>query len=144
MEEESRQQPPSSVWAVVGNIVGERACGVDGAEVRAGTRLFRPGAKVHLCGVQSHWAVLRPDEGESIIVLGRERKSQRWIVSYVRSTYVHNWRIRVAYDPAVVHRLKQELPCAFESNFDWKDDRDASQAVEALLRAWGLPKHPID
>lgn len=144
MEEESRQQPPSSVWSVVGNIVGERACGVDGTEVRAGTRLFRPGAKVHLCGVQSYGAVLRPDEGESVIVLGRERKSQRWIVSYVRSTYVENWRIRVAYDPAVVQRLKQELWCAFECDFDWKDDRDAPQAVEALLRAWGLPKHPSE
>lgn len=142
MQEETRNYPQSSVWSVVGSIIGERECGVDGSEVRAGTRLFRPNAKVYLCGVQSYWAVLHPDKHERIIVLGQHRKSRDWIVSYVRSTYVHRWRIRVAYDPAVVSRMKQELWCAFECSFDWKEDRNTLQAIEALFAAWGLPKYP--
>jgi hypothetical protein len=124
----------------VGNVIGERACGVAGAEVRAGTRLFRPNTKVYLCGVQSYWTLLHPDKRESIIVLGQHRMSRDWIVSYVRSTYVHRWRIRVAYDPVVVSRMKQELRCAFDCNFDWKGDRNTPNALEALFAAWGLPK----
>jgi hypothetical protein len=141
MPDEPRNYPQTSVWSVVGNIIGERACGVDRAEVRAGTRLFRPNAKVYLCGVQSYWAVLQPDRRESIIVLGQHRKSRDWIVSYVRSTYVQRWRIRVAYDPAVVSRMKQELWCAFECSFDWTGDRTTPEAVETLFAAWGLPKY---
>jgi hypothetical protein len=141
VQDQGHNYPQSSVWAIVGNIVGERRCGVDGSEVRAGTRLFRPNAKVYLGGVQCYWAVLNPRKDERIIVLGQHRKSRAWIVSYVRSTYVHNWRIRVVHAPVVVSRLKQELWCAFESSFDWQGDRNSPEAVEALLAAWGLPKY---
>jgi hypothetical protein len=141
VQDEDHNYPQSSVWAVVGNIVGERRCGVAESEVRAGTHLFRPNAKVYLCGLQGYWAVLDPSKDESIIVLGQHRKSRAWIVSYVRSSYVHNWRVRVVYAPPVVSRLKQELWCAFENPFDWHGDRDTPEAIEAIFAAWGLPKY---
>lgn len=144
MQEAERNYPQTSVWSIVGNIVGERACGVNGSEMRAGTHLFRPNAKVYLLDVHHYWAVLNPSNAESIVVLGQHRKSRAWLRCYVRSTYVHNWRIRVVYDPVVVSRLKKELWCAFENTFDWHEDRNTPQAIAALFAAWGLPKYPSD
>ena len=140
MEESTRNYPQTSVWSIVGNIVGEHACGIGAAETRSGTHLFRPNAKVYLFGVQCYWAVLTPAKEDRIIVLGQHRKSRDGIASYVRSTYVNKWRIRVAYNPTVITRMKEELFCAFENPFDWHEDRDTPRAVEALLTAWGLPR----
>ncbi len=69
MEESTRNYPQKSVWSIVGNIVGEHACGIGAAETRSGTHLFRPNAKVYLFGVQCYWAVLTPAKEDRIIVL---------------------------------------------------------------------------
>lgn len=98
---------------------------------------------MYLASVRHWWAVLNPHRNESLRVLGQHRKSRDWIVSFVRSTYVEDWRVRVVYKPAVLSRLKEELPIAFNSNFDWEGDRDTREAVSALLKAWGLPTHAL-
>jgi hypothetical protein len=141
MQADDHHDPQASVWAIVGNIIGEHATGVGGNELRAATRLFRPNAKVYLCGVHDYHGVLHPSKDARLIVLGQHRKSRQWIVSYVRSDYIDCWRIRVVHKPPVVSRLKQELRCAFECKFDWNEDRDTPRAIEALLAAWGLPKY---
>jgi hypothetical protein len=138
MHSDDRDYPQTSVWSIVGNIIGEHATGEGGNELRAGTRLFRPNAKVYLCGVHDYRGVLHPSKDARLIVLGQHRKSRQWIVSYVRSDYIDCWRIRVVHKPQVVARLKQELWCDFECDFDWKEERDTPRAVEALLAAWGL------
>src|SRR5690349_9475487 len=46
--------PP--VWCVMGNIVAEHPSGPGGAEVRQGTRLFRPNARIYLAAMPHSFA----------------------------------------------------------------------------------------
>jgi hypothetical protein len=89
----------SPVWCVVGNIVAERPYGPGGAEVRAGTAHFAPGAKVYC------FPPLWGDGYENIRVVGRHRGSHRWVTMIVRSAWITSWRAKLVYSPSVLDRL---------------------------------------
>jgi len=129
-----------SVWSIVGNIRPEHPSGPGGEEVRRGTRLFRPNAKIYLLNAAQSWALdpeRHPDE--RIVVLGQHRKSRQWIRCWLRSRYTTNWRIQLVYGPKVLERLREEFWAGFElqkGEFHWpEEERRSPAALQALCAA---------
>ena len=90
------------VWCVTANVVLERRYGPGGAEVRRGTKHFAPGAKVHV--FEFFWGM----GGEQVSVVGRHRKSKKYIALTMRAAHLANWRAELAYSPAVIRRLLEK------------------------------------
>ena len=84
------------VWCVVANVVHERRFGPGGIVIHRGTKHFAPGAKVHV--VDFHWGMA----GERVTVVGRHRKSKRYITLTMRSAHLANWRAELSYSPHVI------------------------------------------
>jgi hypothetical protein len=132
-------RPRTSVLALAGNIVDEHPYGPWGQEIRKGTRLFRPGTKIYLSGLDN-WGVLSrpPTPLDSVRVIGQQRQSRQWIECWVRTLYVTNWRIQVVYKPGAVQRLREADWPGFwfrEGEFilDDKEDRTSPEAIEEFL-----------
>ena len=87
------------VWCVVANVVRERRCGPGGAEVRRGTKHFAPGAKVHV--FRFYWGM----GGEAVTVVGRHRKSRRYVTITMRAARLANRRAELAYSPHVIGQI---------------------------------------
>jgi hypothetical protein len=131
----------TSVLALVGNIVEDRPYGPGGEEVRHGTRLFRPNAKVYLSSLQSSLTInitAPRAKLDYITVVGQHRKSRKWIESWIDSTLVINWRIQVVYKPGAVQRLREANWPGFQledSEFELGEDRNSEQVLKAFLAA---------
>lgn len=131
----------TSVLALAGNIVEEHPYGPWGQEIRKGTRLFRPGTKVYLAGLENSAVTYRgPYSFDAIRVIGQQRQSRQWIECWVRSDYVTNWRIQVVYRPGAVQRLREADWQGFwlpEGEFvlDETKDRTSPKVIEELLTA---------
>jgi uncharacterized protein (TIGR02996 family) len=126
--------PP--VWCLVGNILSEHRSGPGGQETRSGTRLFRPNAKIYLADTRHCWAVLSPEASSSVQVVGQHRKSRQWILSYVRSRYTTNWRVRLVHHPGALVRLREAHWPGFllsPGEFDCPDQRQSETTVRAFL-----------
>jgi len=90
---------PESQWCLIGNIVEQRPYGPGGEDKMDGTKHFKPGAKVYCMPPQ--WG----DGYENIKVVGRHRCSNEYVTMVIQSYWVTNWRAKVIYSPAVIHRL---------------------------------------
>lgn len=88
------------IWSLVANVVAERAYGSGGSEVRAGTKVFRPNAKVYV--VNGY-----PGTGmEVVTAIGRGRgRSPRLVRADMPTKHLTNWRVRLVYSPAVLRRI---------------------------------------
>ncbi|WP_257388913.1 hypothetical protein [Tahibacter caeni] len=94
--------PPAAetpVWCVAANIVHERAYGPGGAEKRRGTRQFAPGAKVYVFSY--FWGM----GGDMVTVVGRQRKTKRYITLSMRADHLANWRAELVYSPHVIRQI---------------------------------------
>lgn len=98
-DEDSLQDLPEAVWCIVANVVNERPYGEGGTETRRGTKQFVPGAKVYI--VNFFWGV----GGETLTVVGRQRKSHRFITLSMRSKWLVNWRVELVYSPFVIKEV---------------------------------------
>jgi hypothetical protein len=87
------------VWCVAANVLNERPYGPGGAEIRRGTKHFAPGAKVYV--FDFFWGM----GGEQVTVVGRHRKSRRYITLVMRATHLANWRAELAYSPHVIKQV---------------------------------------
>jgi hypothetical protein len=87
------------VWCVAANVLIERPFGPGGAETRRGTRHFAPGAKVHVFNY--YWGMA----GESVTVIGRHRKSGRYITLVMPADHLANWRAELVYSPHVIRQV---------------------------------------
>jgi hypothetical protein len=138
--------PLTPRWSVVANVVDERLWG-QGAEVRRGTRVFSPGTKVYL--IRGHWG----EGGERVDVLGRARRTKRWVRSVVASSHLENWRAMLIHEPSVLrrltddeirgdHRRAQDLAEGFTRMQPWRRQRLVVIGVEeARARAMDLQAH---
>ncbi len=79
----------------------ERAYGPGGAETRRGTRHFAPGAKVFVYAF--FWGMA----GESVTVMGRHRKSHRFIQLSMSAKHLANWRAELVYSPTVAKVIRE-------------------------------------
>jgi hypothetical protein len=89
------------IWCVAANVLNERPYGPGGAEVRRGTKHFAPGAKVHV--FHYFWGM----GGEQVTVVGRHRKSKRYITLVMRAAHLANWRAELVYSPHVIGQVLQ-------------------------------------
>ena len=99
MTDEIKEQPPSA-WCIVANVIRERHYGPGGQETRRGTKRFAPGAKVYI--VDFFWGM----GGDNLTVVGRHRRSQRYITLSMQSNHLLNWRVELVYSPHVIEVLK--------------------------------------
>ena len=92
---------PRSSWCAVANVVENRPFGPGGVEIRHGTKYFAPGAKVYL--VTGYWGM----GGESVTVIGRNRRTRRFVRMDMRSNYLRDWRTELAYSPTIIEALAE-------------------------------------
>ena len=96
--EESTDGP---VWCVAANVLMERGHGPGGAEKRRGTKHFAPGAKVFVYSF--FWGTA----GERVTVIGRHRKSHRFIRLTMPAKHLANWRAELVYSPYVAKQVRE-------------------------------------
>ena len=97
---EVREPSTPPVWCVVANVLAVRAFGPGGAEKRSGTKQFAPGAKVYV--FDFFWGM----GGDDVTVIGRQRRTKRYITLVMRAEHLPNWRTELVYSP---HAIKQIL-----------------------------------
>jgi hypothetical protein len=79
----------------------ERGYGPGGAAKRRGTKHFAPGAKVFV--YEFFWGM----GGESVTVIGRHRKSHRFIRLSMKAKHLANWRAELVYSPYVIKQIRE-------------------------------------
>jgi hypothetical protein len=94
-EPEEKLQP---AWCIVANVVHERPYGDGGAEIRRGTKQFAPSAKVRIVSFR------RVGE-ENVTVVGRHRKSHRYITLITLCKWLVNWRVELVYSPHILPEI---------------------------------------
>lgn len=137
-DKETVALPP--VWCIAANILRERPYGPGRQELRAGTKHFAPGAKVYL--IEFFWGM----GGESVTVVGRHRRSHRYLTLTIRSAWVVNWRVELVYSPFVIRAIQQHpstyapsQQLAQSTDTGWMGSPEAKAKAEAIiagLQAW--------
>jgi hypothetical protein len=123
MTEMKKKKEPAE-WCLVGNI-RENLVRRDGSrEEKFGTKHFSPKTLVYCASAK--WG----DGYEQIIVIGRHRKSGRFINCVIDWRYITNWRAKLVYHPEVFRRLND--PKAF--------DRLGMQFIVPHVLSWGSLK----
>lgn len=95
---------PPGVWCIVANVRISRRVGPGGAELRSGTKHFAPGAKVYV--IAAYWG----RGAETVTVVGRHRKSHRYLTISLQSAYLTNWRVELIYSPTVLEQARVGVP----------------------------------
>jgi hypothetical protein len=130
-------QPTMSqpIWCIVANIVNERAYGPGGQETRRGTKHFAPGAKIYI--LYFFWGMGAQD----VTVVGRHRRSHRYITMTIRTAWLVNWRVELVYSPYVIaKRLERPwdyAPATLASDDDpigWAGSEAGKAVAEQLIQ----------
>lgn len=90
-----------ALWCIVANVKGERSSGHGGEETRSGTRQFRGGSKIYIIGCY-------PGMCDTVVAIGMQRKSRRFIVCAISVNHVENFRAKLAYNPKVIELAKND------------------------------------
>jgi len=84
--------------------VAERRAGHGVVAIRRGTKHFAPGAKVYC--LPPLWDAYHKCRGvDHIVVVGRHRRSHRYIALVMPTEWLTNWRVQLVYSPAVKRRM---------------------------------------
>jgi hypothetical protein len=84
----------------VGNIVGNHYWGEEKI-IRSGTKHFTANTKVYCAFVYGGMG------HETVIVLGKKRKSFRMIEVSIRTNYIKNLRVQKVYTPRIIDFIKK-------------------------------------
>ena len=124
-------ETPSARWCVAANIVRERRYGPLGLEKKAGTKHFRPGAKV--------WVIdWFPGMCCDVVVVGTHRGSRRFVKMVVDVVTTEGWRPQRVYRPTVLALLEEH----FEGRARLvTTEEDAKDMCHALV-AWAESRRP--
>ncbi len=131
--------PPAAaeapVWCVAANVVHERPYGPGGIEKRRGTKQFAPGAKVHVFSY--FWGVA----GDMVTVVGRQRRTKRYITLSMRADHLANWRAELVYSPHVIRQILDygefaKLPRGAAAS------RERAEEIAAMYRQHGAVSQP--
>jgi hypothetical protein len=98
---EAREVGDLLAWSVVANVADEVARGEGGLDIRRGLKHFSGGAKVWV--VPPQWG----DGGERVWVVGRHRKSKKYIAIIMESRFLSNFRVCGVYSPTVYRLLTE-------------------------------------
>jgi hypothetical protein len=78
---------------------------------------------------------------ETVRVIGRHRKSAKWIGCIVRTDLVTNWRVERLHQSGALAQLKKERWAGFHlerGSFVCPDDKHSPEAIRGLLAALGV------
>jgi len=107
---------PAPVWCLVANVVAERRAGPGGMDVRRGTKHFAPGAKVYC--LPPLWDSYHKVRGfDKIVVVGRHRRSHRYMTIVTRTEWLTNWRVQLVYSPPVIREMVRFV----QDRWSWLD-----------------------
>ncbi|MBB1287420.1 hypothetical protein HRH25_23805 [Flavisolibacter sp. BT320] len=109
------------VWSIVGNVVDQHYYG-ENKELKRGTKHFSPNTKVYC--FPPMWG----DAYENIKVIGRHRKSKRFIILIMPSAFITNWRLEKVYSPYIVREMYSQKGWT-----DMDEDRDTIQEMLSWL-----------
>ena len=112
-------------WGITANIKRELPFGEGGKETRIGTKQFRGGAKVYIVGCY-------PGMCDSLIVIGQNKHSNKFIRSVIRINVVENMRIKLIYGKSALELCSQEAP---NGAFMIKTKTDAEYLLK-LIPEW--------
>ncbi len=90
-------------WCVVANIKKEIPFGPGGSEIKSGLKKFKAGSKVSVVGSY-------PGMCESLVVIGQERNSGKYINFVVRADKIDNLRVKRIFRPKTLEFLKTFQP----------------------------------
>lgn len=122
---EENSTEPEWQWCLVGNIVEQHEYG-ENHEIRYGTKQFRPKAKVYVnlvYGGMGH---------ENILVIGRPRRTYKYIEVVTARRYVENFRLQKVYKPAILRRMER-------SEWDWWGNTDSARDDLIGILRWLNP-----
>lgn len=123
------------VWCVVANVLHERPYGPGGVEKRRGTRQFAPGAKVYVFSY--FWG----EGGEVVTVVGRHRKSKRYITLSMKAIHLANWRAELVYSPHVIRQILHDGEFANLSR-GGAESQALAERIAAMYRLGGAASQP--
>lgn len=106
------------IWCLVGNIIDEEYRA--NKEIRTGIKHFSPNTKVYCFPAQ--WG----DGYENIRVIGRHRKSKRYITLIIQSKYITNWRLQKVYRPYILKVMHSEN--------GWSDSEKDKETIIEMLK----------
>lgn len=92
------------LWCVVANIKRQHPFGPGGEDTKWGTRQFRGGTKVYIAGC---W----PGDCSTVVCIGLQRYKRKFIKCNVKVRWVENFRVRLAYHPAVLALIENDPNC---------------------------------
>ena len=122
-------------WCVAANVVHERQYGPAGAEIRRGTKHFAPGAKVYV--VDFFWGM----GGEDVTVVGRHRKSKRYLALTMKAKHLANWRAELVYSPAVIREITRSWE--FGSHRGGDAAKARAEEIVAMYNRRGAATQPF-
>lgn len=91
---------PEALRLATASVLKEVRCGVGGVDLKRGTRHFRGGAKVYI--IDNY-----PGTCESVIVIGHERHSGRYVQLALKVWRLEDFRITTVYSPKVVQMVHE-------------------------------------
>jgi hypothetical protein len=119
------QDAENDYWSIVANIKREIPYGEGKTETRIGTKQFKGGAKVYIVGSY-------PGMCDSLIVIGQNKHTGKFIRSIIGVTTVENFRVKLVYGKAVLNLCNQEAP---NGAMIIKTKEDAEH-LEKLIPEW--------
>lgn len=117
-------------WALVGNIVHEHEFG-DNCILRLGTKHFAPGAKVY-CG-----KAFNGDGYENIVVIGKQRKSSKYIELIMSRFLIENFRLQKIYKPVILNKMAYP-----EGHSFWENTDEDKETIISML-TWLNPYYKL-
>jgi hypothetical protein len=111
---------PVSIWCIVANVI--RTLHPEGpeGEMRLGTRLFAPGAKLYC------FPPLWGDGGDRLKVLGRHRRGRKFVEAVIPAKLLTDWRPKQVFDPHVVEAMSTY----------WDDTEKSKALAEETIEAF--------
>jgi len=107
------------IWCLVGNIVDKHFSG-ESKEIKHGTKQFSSGTKVYC--FPAMWG----DGYEKIKVIGRHRKSNKFITIITESKYITNWRLQSVYSPYIIKTMYE--------NKGWANNENDKTTILEMLK----------
>ena len=131
----SRREPaqqvksdPAFVWCLIGNIIDEHPIGSNPGST-TGTKHFSAGTKVYCTRAQ--WG----DGYEKIKVIGRHKKSKRYVCMVMSAKFITSWRIQKVYRPYVLNVMSNDT-------YGWTS-KEVDRATILQMLEW-LPDRTVD
>lgn len=122
VENEKDLGDDSSIWCVIANVKKEHPFGPGGTETKYGTKQFRGGTKVYIAGCNAGTA-------DSVLAIGLHRYSRKFISCIIHVNYVENFRVKLAYHPAVLNLINSDERC-------WIKTQEEAENMAAAFSRW--------